>query len=337
VRSAPGRALLVVVAAGAITAVVGSAPATPAVTAGQGCNGSVRLCGVPLGDVAFATTHNSMASSADGFVPPNQDEPIAAQLRHGIRGFQIDVYAGFPREGRVYTELEGRFGSQATDLPKVFVDQAVRIHRQIGAPPAGTPTEVYLCHTFCELGAVRMDAVMRQVHAFLDAHPRAVLVMVVEDYVPPDRIREVLDRAGLGPMLLAVPAGTPLPTLGVMVDTGKRLLVSLENGDGGTTLPNAFAGLVEETPFTFVRSSDLRSSASCVDNRGLPGSPIFQLNHWVTPARRHGSSAVNRAVLRERVARCTEARGRGPTLVAVDFAEHGDLLGVVRELNRGTG
>jgi hypothetical protein len=335
VRPARTR-LLILLATTSMTVIVSTAPATSATSARGRCNGLVRLCDVRLGDVAFATTHNSMASSADGFVPPNQDEPMAAQLRHGIRGFQIDVYAGVPRKGRVYTELEGRFGSQATDLPRVFVDQAVRIHRAIGAPPAGSPTQVYLCHTFCELGAVRMSTVMRQVRAFLDAHPREVLAMVVEDYVPAERVRDVLDRAGLGPMLLAVDTRAPLPTLGTMIDTGTRVLVALENGDGGPTLPNAFAGLVEETPFSFLRASDLRASSSCVANRGLPGSPIFQLNHWVTPARRRGSSEVNGSVLRARVDHCTDVRRRAPTLVAVDFAEHGDLLAVVRDLNRAS-
>jgi hypothetical protein len=41
------------------------------------------------------------------------------------------------------------------------------------------------------------------------------------------------------------------------------------------------------------------------------------------------------SVLGARVKRCTAARGRKPTLVAVDFAERGGLIRIVRELNRG--
>ena len=77
--------------------------------------------------------------------------------------------------------------------------------------------------------------------------------MVIEDYVPPDRILTVLRDAGLEPELLPVDPATPLPTLGEMIATGTRLQVSLENGVAPPTLPNAFAGLVEETPFTFRR------------------------------------------------------------------------------------
>ena len=37
------------------------------------------------------------------------------------------------------------------------------LHRRLGAPPAGTPYDVYLCHVFCELGAVKMVDEMRVV------------------------------------------------------------------------------------------------------------------------------------------------------------------------------
>jgi hypothetical protein len=324
------RMLMVVVLAG-IGLPANAAGAVPAPL----CNGSARLCDLPLGSVAFATTHNSMSSPADRFFAPNQGEPITKQLEHGIRGFQIDAFPGVARKGRVYTDLAGPFGSQATDLPPSLVATAERIHRELGAPPSGTPTEVYLCHTFCELGAIPMKTVAQQFHAFLDKHRSEVLTIVVEDYVPPASILAVLEATHLSQMLLDVHAGAPLPTLGAMVRSGKRLVVSLEDHDGGSTLPNAFMGLVEETPYTFLRPMDLASAASCRPNRGTAGAPVFQLNHWLTPASRVTSRAVNSAVLRARVKACTAARGRPPTLVAVDFAESSDVVSVVNGLNRG--
>ena len=252
--------------------------------AARRCNGSAALCDVALGNVVFATTHNSMASSVDGFRPPNQGTTIEQQLRDGIRGFQIDAYEGFPRKGRVYTDVAGAFADQVTDLPGPLVRAAEQIHRRLGAPPRGMESTVYLCHTFCELGAISMREVADQVAAFLDRHPDEVLVFVIEDYVTPERIREVLDAAGLGDDLLAVGADGPLPTLAEMIGAGTRMLVTLENGDGGPTLPNAFAALVEETPFTFLTTGSLRGPASCAVNRGPVSAPVFQFNHWVTPA-----------------------------------------------------
>ena len=319
----------------ALTCVVGSLVYVPVAHAGTlRCNGSAALCARSLGDVAFATAHNAMASSADGFVPPNQGHTIAQQLRDGIRGFQIDVYPGSRRDGRVYTDLEGSLDKRAADLPARYVTLATRLHRSLGAPAAGTPTDVYLCHTFCELGATKMADVAHDLRTFLDGHPHDVLVAVIEDYVSPERTRDVLRAAGLERTLVPVPADARLPTLGDMIRDDHRLLVMLENGDGGSTMPNAFAGLVQETPFTFLQASALRQSQSCVPNRGGTTGPIFQFNHWVTPAEHLTAQRVNSSVLRERLGRCAAARGRGPTLVAVDFAERGDLFRVVRELNR---
>jgi hypothetical protein len=297
------------------------------------CNGSAALCTRRLDRVAVATTHNSMASSVDGFVPPNQRRSMGAQLEHGIRGFQIDAFFGAPRGDRVYTDLSGPLG-QAAELPSAVVRGAQLIHQRLGAPPPGTPYDVYLCHVFCELGAVKMLDAMNVVRAFLDAHPREVLVMVIEDYVPAAAIRGVLRLAGLESELLANEPGAPLPTLGEMIDAGTRLAVALENGDESPTLPNAFTGLVQETPFTFRRPRELERPASCATNRGTEGAPIFQFNHWVTPAEPVTARRVNTSILRERIAECTGVRRRGPTLVAVDFAEQGDVLGVVDRLNR---
>jgi hypothetical protein len=274
-----------------------------------------------------------MASAADRFVPPNQRRDMRAQLRHGIRAFQIDAFHGTPRGGRVYTDLSGPLGDVA-ELSPAAVRTAQAVHRRLGAPPPGTPYDVYLCHVFCELGAVRMLDAMQVVRAFLDQHPREVLVMVIEDYVTPDALLDVLGTAGLASELLAVDPGAPFPTLGQMIAAGTRLQVSLEHGASPPTLPNAFDGLVQETPFTFRRPAGLERASSCTTNRGTPDAPILQFNHWVTPAEPVTARRVNSSILRDRLARCTHVRGRGPTLVAVDFAEQGDLLELVTRLNR---
>jgi hypothetical protein len=324
------------VGAGVLVFLLVALPAATDATAGAAarrCNGAARLCARSLGAVAFATTHNSMASSADGFRPPNQRWSLATQLDRGVRGFQIDAYLGTPRGTRVYTDLSGSVGD-ATELPPAFVAAATRLHQRLGAPPPGTAYDVYLCHVFCELGAVRMVDEMATLRRFLDRHPDEVVVMVIEDHVAPDRIAGVLRDAGLEAKLLPVADASAPPTLGEMLASGHPLQVSLENGDGGPTLPNAFAALVQETPFTFRRPRGLDAASSCRTNRGAAGAPVFQFNHWVTPAEPFTARRVNSSILRTRLDRCAAARGRGPTLVAVDFAEQGDLLEVVRRLNR---
>jgi hypothetical protein len=325
--------LSVVLGASTVLAVVPLVPADRASAGLLECNGSAALCDRSLGEVAFATSHNSMSSTEAGFQGPNQGATVADQLRDGIRGFQIDAYRGAPRGGRIWTDLEEVVDTKASELPRPLLALARQIHRRLGAPGDDVEREVYLCHTLCEIGATPMREFADDVKTFLDENPSSVLPIVIEDYVPPEELMEVFTDAGLASELLEVQPGAPLPTLGEMIRSGKRLFVTLEFGDGGPALSNAFAGLVEETPFNFPRGRDLRRPQSCEPHRGVDGSPVFQFNHWVTPARRRGISEINKQMLRERIAACTEARGRVPTLVAVDFAETGDVLDVVDELN----
>ncbi len=77
---------------------------------------------------------------------------------------------------------------------------------------------------------------------------------------------------------------------------------------------------------------------SCRPNRGTPASPLFQVNHWVTPAGAAPTVAQARVVnaydvLMPRVRACMAERDRFPTIVGVNFATTGDLLRVVDELN----
>ena len=56
------------------------------------CNGHAHLCSLPLNEVAFAATHNSMANSQEEWIPPNQKYAIPQQLADGIRGLNLDTY-----------------------------------------------------------------------------------------------------------------------------------------------------------------------------------------------------------------------------------------------------
>ena len=321
-----------------LTALVGSlVPATAQAQSLRRCNGMVVLCSRRVGEVAFATAHNAMSSPAAKFRGPNQGKPMSWQLDHGIRGFQIDAYLGVPVGTRVHTSLTGPLTAAQQDMSPTLLAAGKQLNAQLGRELDAKDLQnvapgVYLCHTFCELGFVKMVDELRVVRQFLDAHPNEVLQFVIQEYVPPEQLRAEFTAAGLGNELAAYVQGEPLPTLGQMIDAGTHLLVSLENGDGGPQLPNAFNGLVEETPFTFLKVTQLRGAASCVDNRGVPGSPVFQLNHWVTPPVLTHAEAANR-LLPSRAATCQRARGRIPTLVAVDFAERSDVVRVARRIN----
>lgn len=92
------------------------------------------------------------------------------------------------------------------------------------------------------------------------------------------------------------------------------------------------------TGTTLAFGKDWSGQPSCAPNRGTPDSPLFQINHFVTPS--GSASTVAQAkrvnayhVLMPRVQACMTERGRFPTIVGVNFATTGDLLKVVDDLN----
>jgi hypothetical protein len=89
---------------------------------------------------------------------------------------------------------------------------------------------------------------------------------------------------------------------------------------------------------TIAFGKDWSGQASCGPNRGTPDSPLFQINHWVTPAGAAPTIAQAQEVnaydvLMPRVRSCMDERGMFPTIIGVNFYDHGDLMKVVDEIN----
>ena len=145
----------------------------------------------------------------------------------------------------------------------------------------------------------------------------------------------VLEDGGLDPYLATLDPTVPLPTLGSMVESGRRLVIGLEKGDLGPAIPNVYdGGLVQEVPYRFSSVAKLEGPGSCRPNRGQDDAPLFLLNHWVSPPSSDLAAEANSEdVLLARAERCSEERGQPVNLVAVDFYESGDLLATVAELN----
>ena len=92
---------------------------------------------------------------------------------------------------------------------------------------------------------------MTAVEEWLAAHPREVVTFFVQDEVTPADTAEVFETAGLLPYVHTQVAGRPWPTLGQMIDSGRRVVVLMENHGGGTTYPWLMQGFdwVQDTPY----------------------------------------------------------------------------------------
>jgi hypothetical protein len=338
----PAAALGAVLAAGVVIATGGGdeAAAVTPVT----CNGYAALCNRPLNDVAFAATHNSMASvTISSWLFGQQDGTIQDQLNDGIRGLLIDSYYGFPVKNGVRTDTSSLPKRQlaAQELGEKAVTAAERIRSRLGSRHLGS-RQIYLCHGFCELGAVSLSATLSDLRTYLVSNPGSVVIIINQDEgVPPADVERAFARAGLLDLVYDGPFSR-FPTLRQMIDSGRRLVVMAENdADDISWYPLAYRDTLQETPFTFRDAAQLTQPSqlaeSCRANRGQASAPLFLVNHWVdtSPVPQASSAAVvnARAALLRRTETCRRLRHRVPNLVAVDFYKHGDVFGVVRALN----
>ncbi len=342
-RSAPA-ALALVALAGFVTIIVaGGGDEAPAATP-LACNGYVVLCNRPLNEVALAATHNSMASvTIPHWLFGQQDGTIKDQLNHGIRGFLIDTYYGVAVPGGVRTQLESlpkrKVAEREIGVPAV--DAALRIRSRLGSDTGGK-AGIFLCHGFCELGAISLDSALQDLRSFLVSNPGEVVVVINQDEgVSPTDIERAFETAGLLGLVYRGPLG-PFPTLRTMIDSNQRLVVMAENDAGAVPWYHlAYEHALQETPFRFTNAASLSDPGelpgSCRPNRGSASAPLFLINHWVdtTPAPRQSLAAIvnARAPLLARAQACERIRDRLPNLVAVDFYGRGDVVGVVDTLN----
>ncbi|HZC52531.1 MAG TPA: hypothetical protein VE441_08550 [Mycobacterium sp.] len=314
-------------------------PPTSALPA-QTCNGYAALCDRPFNDVAFPATHNAMAAADESsWLFAEQPDGIIAQLNAGIRVLLIDTWPGEPtqRDGIVITthSLHARALAQANeDLGPAAVASALRVRDALDLTPTGPP-QPYLCHGLCELGATPWEPVMAQLKTWLQNHPRDVVTLFIQDEgVSPEQTNQVFSKAGLLPYVHTQHEGQPWPTLGQMITSGQRLVVLMENQDGGAAYPWQLPGFTwtQDTPFNYTNADQF----SCARLRGEPDSPLLLINHWLSNKLRRvtDSAAVNaHDVLWPRVRECEQERHQLPNFVAVNFYNEGDLLQVVDQLN----
>ncbi|MEM9713243.1 MAG: hypothetical protein AAGA17_13585 [Actinomycetota bacterium] len=300
---------------------------------GVGCNGSVLLCERPLDEVVIAATHNSHSSAADGYLVANHAQGIIEQLDAGYRGLLIDTYYG----------IDGTLGVVVTDRAPLTVEERAELVDELGESAVeaaeavdrrqrdlGGAPEPYLCHGLCESGATRLDDELASLRRWLDRNPREVLVLFIQDELSPDDTRRAFEEAGLARYLHEQAIDDPFPTLVEMIDSGRRVFVMAENDAGDVSWYHDGFTFTQETPFSYASVADF----SCAPNRGSDDSPLFLLNHFITPADPVAADEANSAeLIVDRVRACEAERGERVTMVAIDFFGRGETLAAVDELN----
>ena len=310
------------------------------------CNGHEELCDRRFDRVVVPMTHNSMSVPLPGWFSSMQEKPIDGQLRDGIRGLMIDTHYGDRlRNGKVRTF----FGSQAELQKRVKVDgvspaaveAALNLRDRLGFSGEGE-RGMYLCHSFCELGATRLDSVLEDLRTFLVANPGAVVVVINQDYVKPDDFVGAVRDADLEGLVYKGRVDGDWPTLREMVDRNERLVLMAENHAGGAPwYHSAYDRITEETPYSFTKVPQLtdpdKLDKSCEPNRGKEGAPVFLVNHWITtdpvPLPSNASKVNAYDALLARARDCERVRHHLTNLLSVNFYLRGDLFKVADKLN----
>lgn len=269
----------------------------------HGCNNFHALCDRSYAQVRYATTHNAMSNAANGWIGPNQALDVPAQLAAGVRGLMLDTY----RAG--YTNFLGQ----------------VQI-------PEADPDSTWLCHSVCALGKQPLAEGLGEIREFLDNNPGEVITLILESYLSHALEAEAFNAAGLTQYAYTHPGGA-WPTLGEMIDSGKRLVV-LKNRSANPLYPwqmNVWSHAFDN-PFSAAAPTDL----SCSGNRGSAGNTLFIMNHFLTQV--FGSAELAEQVnfnplLRNQIELCESFHGTTANFITVDFVSIGDAIQNVNTLN----
>lgn len=311
------------------------------------CNGEHAFCGLRIDQVAFPGTHNSMSSAAyPNWLFPEHFQTIGGQLQSGARALLFDTHYGVPSSARF----------PGSDRPLIITDRAseLEVDRSEGADPAlkaraaelagrapakaGASRGIYLCHNYCEMGAITFASALEEIRAFIETHPDDVVSIVIEDHTASAETAAAIEASGLGDEAYTLDPSKPLPTLGELIRSRRNLLVFAESDvEPGVAPPwyqSAYGHWFQETTYSFREPEEM----DCAPNRGRPDAPLFLVNHWLlaSPPDPKRAASVNSAeFLESRIRRCLDERGLLPNVVAVDFSEHGDVRSTARRINQG--
>ena len=329
-----------------VVAVVAANTTEPTANPDQnGCNGFIEVCLQPVDQVVFAGSHNAMSSAAYNFLGAEHTITIPEQLNAGARLLMLDVYYGYDDDGLVRTNLAG--GVDRKQLEKERGKEAVQALDRMGAltgtaDTSGKKQDLYFCHDFCELGAVKATDVLSQIGDFLDRNLTEVVILDFEDYVQPKDLKAALDDAGLLPRLRRLtPEQAKTTTMLDLVqpkhkkdtENPRRLIVLSEKHGGKMPFLAKTYDMYQETPFTFTNISDF----NCKKNRGGTDKPLLLVNHWLRPDGPpdpvEAGHVNSQKTLTNRFKQCIAKRGVLPNAFAVDFTAIGDLYKSVNLFN----
>jgi len=260
------------------------------------CNGFAELCHRSYGNVTFVGAHDSYAVGAN-LLAANQDQDVTQQLNDGIRLLQLQVLN-----------------------------------------ETGT---IELCHTQCSLldGGTLHDYLVK-VKRWLDVNPNEVLTILIVNngHFQPTAYDAVYRAVGIDAISYSpVAALTRIydwPSIGSMIDAGKRVVTFLDSGADFTSVPylNDEFTNIWETAFDV---TDTTFNCSIDRSHGDNMTQMYLINHFLDSVQLFGQPSPDKGALNQtnavsgtgslgnQVNTCLENHGLPPNFMLVDFYEYG--------------
>ncbi|KAF8968512.1 PLC-like phosphodiesterase [Flammula alnicola] len=281
----------------------------------QLCNGHSELCDRKYGNTTFLGAHDSFAASGNPFaLARTQEIDVNAQLTLGVRLLQAQSH------------MNGN--------------------------------DLHFCHTTCGLfDGGTVESYLNKVKHFLDRHPNEVLTLI---FTNPENLsvskiwQPIFDKTGFTDLLYAPPqpvmARDDWPTLGEMIESGKRVVIFLDHGAESRTEP-AVEFLLPQFQMVWEDKYDPTDSKfPCkVDRTAGPLAPnqqlslinhnlnanIFPIGHGILIPDRLSSPRTNgiSSILLHSAHCAPFVEDRNPNFVLLDYVNVGQGLEAVNRLN----
>ncbi|KAL5519266.1 hypothetical protein ACEPAH_949 [Sanghuangporus vaninii] len=262
------------------------------------CNGHEEFCDRSYGNVSFVGAHNSYAVGTNNLAT-NQDYDVTQQLNDGIRMLQMQAH-------------------MQNDV-------------------------IHLCHSSCVLydGGTLQDY-LTKVKTWMDANTNDVVTLLIvnSDGATPSQFDSVFQSVGLTD-LSYTPTSSPMvytdwPTLGSMIDSGKRLVTFMDADADSTQV----SYIIDEFTNMWETAFDVTDPTfDCNVNRtkGDSSTQLYTINHFldeevsiiatsVAPdkdALNTTNAASGDGSLGKQASECGVQYGRSPNFMLVDFYEYG--------------
>ena len=142
------------------------------------------------------------------------------------------------------------------------------------------------------------------------------------------------ETSGMIDRVYAHEAGTAWPTLGEMIMSGQRVVVTAEALGPPPAWYHHVWDVAWDTGYSWYSTDEM----NCDLNRGALDNDLFLVNHWVstqldTPDKSKAADTNAYETLVARLEACQTERGHIPNFVAVDWYHIGDLFRAVDHIN----